>query len=405
MDLLAGLIGLVFVSAVAWDIFQTVVVPRPAGGRYRIARNVNRVGWRLARWTSLRLGSERRREGLLGLYAPAFVFVLLAVWIVVLVLGYGLITWALRDELRPTPQSFGEAIYVAGTAFSTLGFGDVVPIGGPARAMLLVAAASGLAVVALVITFLFSLYGALQKREIPVVTLDARAGAPPSGVKLLETYARLDLIDELPTLFTNWEVWAAEVLDTHVAYPILSYFRSSHDNESWVGSLGAVLDAATLVLTTIDGVPRGHAKMMAAMGEHVVEDVGHAFGFENTASPGVARLEFDEARARLAAAGYALSPGAEAWQAFSTSRARYAGRLSLLAEWFVSPPSQWIGDRAPVVHRPGMEAPVAGAGVGAGLLGEFISPDEIAEPAAVGAGAAGVTPGVTPAGSRSGPAA
>lgn len=353
MELAEGLLGMAIVGAVLWDVFQSVVVPRPSPGRYRIARNMTRAAWRLTRAVALRLSSPKRRNGVLGVFAPAIVLLLLAAWVVVLLLGYGLLVYALRGEWRPEPANLAEAIYGAGTALFTIGFGDFVPTGAAARLTSLVAAGTGLGIVALVITYLFSLYGAFQRREVPVVMLDSRAGAPPSGVALLETYARLDLRHELPDLFATWEVWAAEVLDSHVAYPILGYFRSSHDNESWVGSIGAVLDAATLILTTVEGVPRGHATMMAAMGEHLVEDVGQLFGFDNVPGAGIARMEFDEARQRLAAAGYALAHPDGSWLEFSARRSRYAARLSLLAELWLAPPSQWVGDRAPIGHQAG----------------------------------------------------
>src|SRR4249920_2361362 len=123
------------------------------------------------------------------------------------------------------------------------------------RLIVTLAAISGLGTVALVVTFLFSLYGSYQRREIQVVALQAAAGAPPSAVALLETYAQLGLIDRLPGEFVEWETWAVEVLDSHVAYPLLGYFRSSHDNLSWISAVGTVLDAASLVLTTITDVP------------------------------------------------------------------------------------------------------------------------------------------------------
>jgi len=345
-----GLIGVLFVGAVLWDVFQTVVVPRPSPGRFRIARNLTRFSWRIVRALALRMGSSRRRDGMTGAFAPFMVLLLLVAWVLTLLVGFGLIDFALRDEIAPPPASISEAVYAAGTALFTIGFGDYVPTGTLARIVSLVAAGSGLGIVALVVTYLFMLYGGFQRREVQVVTLDARAGAPASGVNLLETYSRLGLVAELPELFATWETWAAEVLDSHVAYPILNYFRSSHDNESWVGSCGAVLDAATLVLTTIEGVPRGHAEMFTAMGEHLVEDVGHLFHFENQPGAGIARMEFEEARFRLAKAGYALADSDRAWPAFVARRGHYAARLKLLAAWILSPPSQWIGDRAPIGH-------------------------------------------------------
>ena len=135
-----------------------------------------------------------------------------------------------------------------------------------ARIIVTGAAITGLGVVALVVTFLFSLYGSYQRREIEVVALEAAAGTPPSAVALLETYAQLDLVGRLPQLFLDWERWAVEVLDSHVAFPLLGYFRSSHDNLSWISALGTVLDTASLVLTTICDVPRGDAKLFKRVG-------------------------------------------------------------------------------------------------------------------------------------------
>src|SRR5207249_11378020 len=142
---------------------------------------------------------------------------------------------------------------------------------------------------AAVITLLFTLYGSFQRREIAVVVLEAGAGAPPSGVTLLETYATAGILDQLPHVFQDWQAWAAEVLDSHLAYPILAYFRSSHDNDSWVSALGAVLDATTLILTTVVDGPRGPAKMTFAMGTHLVEDLSRFFRIAKDHDPGVER--------------------------------------------------------------------------------------------------------------------
>src|SRR6185295_11809913 len=148
------------------------------------------------------------------------------------------------------------------------------------RIAVVTSAVAGLGTVALVVTFLFALYGSYQRREIQVVALEAAAGGPPSAVSLLETYAQLDLVDRLPELFRDWERWAVEVLDSHVAYPLLNFFRSSHDNLSWISALGTVLDSASLVLTTICDVPRGEAKLFKRVGTHLVEDIAN-LGFHN----------------------------------------------------------------------------------------------------------------------------
>jgi hypothetical protein len=273
---------------------------------------------------------------------------LLAAWLVTLILGYGLIFFALRDQLRPVPETLGGALYFAATSILTLGFGDIVAQGMAARIIVTAAAITGLGVVALVVTFLFSLYGSYQRREIEVVALAAAAGTPPSAVALLETYAQLGLVEHLPRLFADWERWAVEVLDSHVAFPLLGYFRSSHDNLSWISALGTVLDSASLVLTTICDVPRGEAKLFKRVGAHLVEDIAN-LGFHAGQASGLDRAAFDLACDRLEDAGYALEPRDAAWPHFEAARAAYAVRLEAMASYWATPATSWLGD--PVALR------------------------------------------------------
>jgi len=158
---------------------------------------------------------------------------------------------------------------------------------------------------------------------------------------LLITYARLGLVEELPDLFREWEVWTAEVLDTHVSYPLLGYFRSSHDNVSWISSLGAVLDTASLVMTTIKNVPRGHAKITHRVGTHLVEDITNILHLKGDGSA-VDRDEFAVVYGKLAKVGYELEPEDEAWHAFERERASYAGRLLALADYWATPAPVWV---------------------------------------------------------------
>jgi hypothetical protein len=305
------------------------------------------IGWR---WVGLRLPSAERREVFLGTYGALIVIVLLIAWVAGLVVGYGLLLDALRAQLRPEPESFGTSLYIAGTSLLTLGFGDFVATGGLARLVALVAAATGLGLFALCITLLFTLYGSFQRREVAVVVLEAGAGAPPSGVTLLETYAVAGILDDLPGVFRDWQSWAAEVLDSHLAYPVLAYFRSSHDNDSWISSLGAVMDASTLVLTTIKDGPKGWAKLSRSVGGHCFEDLVAYFDLPTEPEVGVERAEFDEARRRLERAGFILEDADRSWDNFVRLRLEYAGRVNALARYWATPPAQWIGDRSPLKH-------------------------------------------------------
>lgn len=351
--------GAAIVGIVLYDVFQGVVVPRWTSRAARIAPLLVEHLWTLWRVIAFRFGTPRRREDFLATYAPFALMMILLCWVASLVFGYGLILHALRGQI-PKLETFGDAFYLAGVGLLTIGFGDIVATGGPARVVLLSAGASGLAIFALVLSLTFSLYGLFTRREVLVLTLDARAGSPPSGLALLETYAQLEMLDELPRFFDAWELWAAEMLDSHLAYPLLPYFRSSHDDLSWVSSLGAVLDAATLLLTTIEsgpqcgGRPIGAAHLMYKLGCHAVDDLSH-FQF-NTGlyhgqkdagrNAGVERSEFVQARERLQHAGFCLRDEDRAWEEFAQHRAVYAHALNNLAKHFTTPPAQWIGDRS-----------------------------------------------------------
>jgi hypothetical protein len=348
MEAVAFALGVFLLALVFWDLFETIVVPRPTPGWFRIGRYLVRGSWRVLR--RLRDGRRRGRsyDQVLGLFAPAVTVALLGAWLVTLIVGYGLLMFALRDQLRPVPPDLGTALYFAATSLLTIGFGDVVAVEAPARIIILTAAVAGLGAVALVVTFLFSLYGSYQRREVQVVALQAAAGAPSSAVALLEAYAQLDLVGRLPDLFIEWQHWAVEVLDSHIAYPLLGFFRSSHDNASWISALGTVLDAASLVLTTIVDVPRGEAKLFKRVGTHLVEDI-YNLGFHAGTPTPLDRSAFEAACARLSEAGYTLQPPDVAWPTFEAARGTYAERLEGMAAYWATPATSWLGD--PVALR------------------------------------------------------
>jgi hypothetical protein len=349
-----AVLGLLLVGSVMFDVVLTVVVPRRVprtGSLFRLSRYLIVRTWSRWRWFGMRMSNADGREAFLGLFGALSVMLLLIGWVAALVIGYGLLLDAMHEQVRPPTDNLGASMYFAGTSLLTLGFGDYVAVGGWARLVTLVAAATGLSIFAGVLTLLFTLYGSFQRREVAVVVLEASAGAPPSGVTLLETYALAGILDDLPRVFETWQAWSADVLDSHLAYPVLAYFRSSHDNDSWISSLGAVMDAATLVLTTIDGGPKGWAKLFRAVGGHCLEDLAQYFRLPVQPEVGVEREEFDEACRRLSFAGYRLRDADEAWEDFSRLRREYAGRVNALALNWATPPAQWIGDRSPLRRR------------------------------------------------------
>ena len=180
MEFVAFVLGVFLLALTFWDLFETIVVPRPTPGWFRIGRYLVRGSWRVLR--GIRTAARAAYDRVLGLFAPAATVACSSRrGSSALIVGYGLILYALRDEIQPVPPNLGTALYFAATSVLTLGFGDIVAVGGPARVVVTIAAISGLGTVALVVTFLFSLYGSYQRREMQVVTLQAAAGAPAVG--------------------------------------------------------------------------------------------------------------------------------------------------------------------------------------------------------------------------------
>jgi hypothetical protein len=344
--------GLIVLAAVLYDLFHSVVMPRPSVGRLRLAPLILRPLWRGWRLAGSRMTRLQRRERWLGTFGPFALIALLGFWVSSVTLGYALLVDAVADQLQPAPGDLWESLYFSASTLFPLSYGDVLPMGAAARAIVVAEAATGIALIALVISLLFSLYRSVQDREEKVVTLDALAGAPPSGIHMLETAATLHMPDVLQTTFDDWRGWAAAVLESHLAYPILVYFRSSHDNEAWLNSFGAVMDAAVLVISTIDveGPLEGHARLLFKVGNHLVEDLAWYFHLEFSSAPVVERQEFELARDRLLRAGYRCRDDEASWQQFSSLRSMYALPLNQLARNLAVIPAEWIGDRSYLPH-------------------------------------------------------
>ena len=352
LEIAAAVAGAFLIWTALRDVFQSVIVPRAVDRRFRISYYLSRIMWYVWPRIGWRIRDDDKREDFLGTYAPFALVFLFSSWVLVLVLGYGLIFWSIHDQLHPQPVNLWTAMYFAGTTMLTIGFGDYVGNTGLARALSLAAGASGLSVVAVVTAFLFAVFGSFQRREVFVTFLGSRAGSPPSGLGLLRVHAESAMLGDLPQLFMQGQQWTAEVMESHLAYPILAFFRSSHDYESWIGTLGTLLDAATLLMTASqDKRQHGQARIMYSIGRHLVHDFVNYFGLRANDGIGIERYEFVQARLRLAELGLQLEDEEASWIAFSELRSAYAPGLSAMAHFWRIPPLQWIGDRSLVAVK------------------------------------------------------
>ncbi|OLD24865.1 MAG: metal transporter, partial [Acidobacteria bacterium 13_1_40CM_3_55_6] len=274
MRILMGLIGLFLIVVVLWDVFETIVLPRRVTRRFRLTRYFYRSIWQPWSVLARMVRKSKRRETLLSIFGPLSLLMLLIIWAATLVFAFTLIHWAIGSQINSGSATAGflTDLYYSGTTFSTLGLGDLTPITSAARVITVLEASMGLGLLALVIGYFPVLYQAFSRREANISLLDARAGTPPTAVELLRRHQEADSLPALDELLRDWERWAADLMESHLSYPVLCFFRSQHDNQSWLAALNTVLDACTLVMVGIDGIPKWQAQLTFKMARHAIVD-------------------------------------------------------------------------------------------------------------------------------------
>ncbi|MCU1296916.1 MAG: hypothetical protein JWO91_1194 [Acidobacteriaceae bacterium] len=275
MHVLATIAGVGLLLTVLMDAFETVILPRRIRRALRLSTFFYRNTWvpwiRIAR----RIRSANQQENFLGYFGPLSLIVLLALWAAGLILGFALLQFAAGGhvQLNGQPVHFYGLLYHSGETFFTLGYGDIVPTSKVARFLAVFEAGMGFAFLGTIIGYLPTIYTSFSRREIEISLLDVRAGSPPTAVELIGRFGsspRQDIVDQI---FRDWERWAAQVLESHISYPALSFFRSQHNNQTWLGALTTILDATSLIIAGIDGIRTEQAKNTFAMARHAVVDL------------------------------------------------------------------------------------------------------------------------------------
>jgi len=269
------LIGLTLIATALWDGFETVVLPRTVTRRLRLARIYFRVTWRSWSAVATRIRRDSRRERFLAVYGPVSLLGLLTVWAICFIAGFALLQWAdgSRLAVEGGPAGFIDDLYMSGTTFFTLGLGDVHPLSGIARILTVAEGGMGFAFLAIVIAYFPVLYQSFSRREVRLTLMDAWAGSPPAATELLRRLAGAGQLNALDAFFRDWEYWCSELLESHISYPLLAFFRSQHQRQSWVAALVAVLDASALVIVGIEGIAAWQAQVTFAIARHAAVDL------------------------------------------------------------------------------------------------------------------------------------
>jgi len=338
-----ALVGATLLGAVLRDAFETIILPRRVSRRFRITRLFYRGTWLPWRATAQRLPAKRR-EAFLSVYGPLSLLALLSLWAGGIVLAFGMLQWAAGSgvALQDATPGFGADLYLSGTTFFTLGLGDVVPRTPLAKALTVTESGMGFAFLAIVIGYLPVIYQAFSRREGAIALLDARAGSPPTAGELLWRHRADDQRDALRELLREWERWAADVLESHLSYPVLAFFRSQHNNQSWLAALTTILDASALVMVGLEGWCMRQAELTFAMARHTVVDLAQVFSTPPAAPP-QERLPTDELarlRARLASGGLQLRD-MQMVERLAELRGMYEPYVAALAAYLAAPLPPW----------------------------------------------------------------
>jgi nitrate reductase NapE component len=337
--------GLLLILLILWDAFQTIVLSRRVSTRFRITRFFYRLLWKPWKIAAARLPQGKRRENILTVFGPLSLILLFAVWALALVISFGLLHWGLGTQLTgPSGLSgLGEDLYMSGTTFFTLGLGDVTPRTALARALTALEAGLGFGFLALVIGYLPLISQAFSNREVNISMLDARAGSPPTAARLLRRHCR-EGSEDLRMLLRDWERWSAELLESHISFPVLSYFRSQHDNQSWVAALTTILDVCAFVMVTIDDAAGPTARLTFAMARHAVVDLCAVFRLKPTPPPAdrLSREKEQRFESYLAAGGVRLRLVDGASARLAALRAMYEPYVQALSDFLIMGLPDWV---------------------------------------------------------------
>ncbi|QXE91264.1 potassium channel family protein [Geomonas subterranea] len=345
MAIVAMILGALLVLLVLWEGFETIILPRRVTRRFRITRVFYRSSWRPWTWLIYNFVPARRRETWLSYFGPLSLLLLLSLWAAVLIVGFALIHWGGSWLFyRDGGTALISDIYLSGTTFFTLGIGDVVPKTSLGRLLVVIESGMGFAFLALIISYLPALNQSFARREVSISLLDARAGSPPTASEMLRRHGHQGGAESLRELLHEWERWSAEFLEGHLSYPVLAYFRSQHDNQSWLAGLTAILDTCALIMAGVEGSCNRQAELTFAMSRHAVVDLALVFRTQprQLSSDRLPSAKLDEICDILRRSGHKLKERAVLEQNLAELRLMYEPYVVALSRHFKVSLPPWV---------------------------------------------------------------
>ncbi len=349
MQVVTMLLGIVCLLVVLLDAFQTIILPRRAAGRLRLTRIFYILTWMPWRFVAVRIRHPRKRETALSFYGPLSLIFLLVVWASGMVFGFSLIYYSLGSPFTDSSKPIGylSDLYVSGTNFFTLGLGDVTPRSEIARVLSIFEAGTGFGFLAIVMGYFPVLYAAFSRREVSISLLDARAGSPPTAAELMRRHSFKGSEDVLAALLSEWERWSAELLESHISYTLLCYFRSQHTNQSWISALTAMLDTSALLIAGVRGHEARQAQLTFAMARHAMVDLAQVFSItpKQNIQDRLPRERYEQLYRSLCQSGVSVCRDDLSYERLRDLRALYEGYAAALSEHLCMPLPPWIAEQ------------------------------------------------------------
>lgn len=342
--MLTAIAGTVIIVTVLWDAFETIILPRRVARWFRLTRIFYISTWTPYRAVGRRIRSKKNRETFLSFFGPLSLLLLFVLWATCLIFGFGFLYNSAAANHDPTLSSFSTSLYMSGTTFFTLGLGDVTPHTRAERILAVFESGLGFGFLALVISYLPVIYQAFSRREVNIVLLDARAGSPPTAAEILRRHTGPHGLDALQQLLRDWERWSAEILESHVSYPVVSYFRSQHSNESWLAALAAILDVSALMIANVENACARQARLTFAMCRHTVVDLAQVFYRKplRNAHDRLPAAELQRLRDSLKEIGFNIQESAATDKKLAELREMYEPYLQALAAHLYVDLPPWI---------------------------------------------------------------
>jgi hypothetical protein len=346
MKILVTIFGVLLIIVTLQDSFESIILPRRVARRFRLSRLFYVATWAIWSFIARKMRAGNRREFYLSYYGPLSLILLLIIWATLLMFAYALLQWGLNLPMNAPEKNvtFGTYLYLSGTTFITLGLGDVIPLAGVGRFLAVLEAGMGFGFLALIIGYVPIIYQAFSRREISISLLDARAGSPSSATEMLRRHYRTERIEELIQFLRDWERWCAELLESHLSYPVLTYYRSQHERQSWLTALTTILDTCALLLVGFDGVTTPTARFSFAIARHAAVDLAQVYGTPPM-NPKLNRLspaDFRRMHDALAEVGLHLAHKEDAEKRLADLRQIYEPFINALADHLLVNLPPWV---------------------------------------------------------------